>query len=509
MSGSPSLNLRTSKGNNNSTSATPSRHQQEILESPVSNFRDIIEETSSEDWQRRIAAWEELVERIPDGSAYLNESNWFNSPKILTHLTRPVSELLRDARSSVVRRVCLALTELFRKCQTDARYLFKELMNTIITVQGQTVQVIRQAVQTMVLEVIPEVPCKSVMPFWMERLKDKSPAIREACSLYLGTALKYWSTEATYLTDDIWHQVGTAILKTMRDPAPQVRKHAKHIIQYYKASHVRHYKRLLNDATGPVSKDPKLRQWLIQLGNTSNVDELSVASKYTLRSDPSVRQNKPTQFRISTPRKVLRHTNSLDDDDNNNEPDDVPNSIQVSKNSSPRNATVPARRTPPRPPAAVRATSPQAQTYSELATGKSAEEDEEETSPFIRSIQQLKEHAKGRRSRHSAILEERFKDVSPAATTTPEHILIAIQLLRSHKTHVDQVMETLRMEMDILRSFDTTLAETGRPTETELLEYYESVDLCVEQRLAASKAFRQQMEVISRGDHTAASSTSP
>jgi len=82
----------------------------------------------------------------------------------------------------------------------------------------------------------------------------------------------------------------------------------------------------------------------------------------------------------------------------------------------------------------------------------------------------------------------------------PEHMIIAIRLLRAHKSHVDQIMETLKMEMDTLRDFDRLLEEPGRPTEEELINYYEAVDLCLEQRLSAGRDLRREMDRISAGE---------
>jgi hypothetical protein len=66
----------------------------------------------------------------------------------------------------------------------------------------------------MIMESIPEVPCKMIMPLWMERLKlDKSRTVREACALYLGQALMSW-TEKQGLTEEIWMQVGTVLIRT-------------------------------------------------------------------------------------------------------------------------------------------------------------------------------------------------------------------------------------------------------------------------------------------------------
>lgn len=95
------------------------------------------------------------------------------------------------------------------------------------------------------------------------------------------------------------------------------------------------------------------------------------------------------------------------------------------------------------------------------------------------------------------------KGSTPAPTASqqaPEHMVIAIRLLRAHKEHVDAIMETLRIEMDTLRDFDQLLEEAGRPTEEEVLDYYESVGLCLEQRSAAGARLQQELDRVSRGE---------
>lgn len=588
-------------GRRRAAGSTPRRPQQ-VLEGPITDLVTLIQETAADDWQRRVAALEDLIRRIPDGSKYLDGAAWYNTPKTLWHLALPVGELLKDPRSTVVRRVCTALTDLFNKCQSDARLLFKDIMPTVLTVQAQTVQLIRAAVTSMVSEAIPEVPCKSVMPFWMDRLKDKSPAVRDACSLYLGLALQYWTDEG-YLTDEIWMQVGNAMLKTMRDPSPTVRHHAKSSLERMRGQHPHRWDALISDPTGPAARDQKLQQWLRSLGVSEDVEDLSIASKYTYNSESRFVAKATSNLRISSPR-MLQPSASQDDDSVGpryaRAP--VPFSIAVTHNRGGVAADGPARGgtsrllarsalpfshvvhspappptpvrvvgTPPRPPVGTKSLqSPQAQTYSALALQESNEEEEgadleysvsnhetddvkpADEGPFIASMHELKKHATRRRSRNSILMQERFRNSSslntsnisasiavedtnngeienktpngdlstsdktprrglamsspkaPAsnhsAGSAPEHIVIAIRLLRAHKSHVDQIMETLKLEMDTLRDFDRLLEQPGRPSEEELIVYYESVELCLEQRLAAGLELRKEMNRISAGD---------
>ena len=567
----------------------------QIPEGPIQDFsRIVLEHTTPDDWQRRVQALEDLVHQIPDGSLYLDSSAWFNTPKTLWHLAPPINELLKDARSTVVRRVCTALTSLFAKCQSDARLLFKDMMPTVLQVHAQTVQIIRTSVQAMVTESIPEVPCKSVMPYWMDRLKDKSPSVRDACSLYLGLALQHW-TEEGYLTDEIWMQVGNCLLKTMRDPSPQVRTNAKLSLERMRSQHPRRWQALISDEHGPASRDPKLLRWLTSLERNEDVEDLSIASKYTFNSA----RNGLQQPQQRSPR-ILKLTSSQEEVGPS--PESVPFSIAVThsapritmasataaaKSSAPFQHLVqsPLRGTPPRPPAglvAPRTSSPTVQTYTALAAGAeqafvsngeleysesshystgnidviqraeailardNMHQSEEKDGPFIASMQELRLHAQKRRSRNSILMQERFRmsssildsgsivekeekgeeratDVptTPLVNTNtprsgpspnprteanspggpaPEHMILAIRLLRAHKMHVDQIMETLKMEMDTLRDFDRLLEEPGRPTEEELINYYEAVDLCLEQRLQAGRELRREMDRISAGE---------
>ena len=745
-----------------------------------------MEHTPSDDWMKRITALEAVVEQIPAlGSTYLHHPAWYNTPKVLLHLSLPIQELIKDPRSTVVRRVCVALTTLFQRCQSDARLLFRDIMNTVLIVQGQTVQTIRNAVTTMIVDAIPQVPCKSVMPFWMERLKDKSPTIRDACSLYLGVALQSWSSleQDTYLTDDIWYQVGTALMKTLRDPSPNVRQHTKTTLVYMQQQYPLRYETLIYDPNGPAAKDTKLLQWLTSLsrhdGDGNVPDDLSLASKYTYNSESrfavtgttattahrnmmtnatsttttttatttntSTTMNNP--LRISSPRLLKLQTHPRGTSSSNPPMEEthsmssgfggrssllqsqlplrnstIPFSIAVttttaaaaasssnhhrtesstSSNSSshrnhhnssllqpsppdPPETKAPLRRTtnstnhsnsnnniyrtattthetttmpppstpgrnagtPPRPKTQMYSSNqapstPQAQTYSALALQASQEEEEENDdavmngttmddanfeysesqnssshadgavpsmmapppvtsvpeSPFIASMHELKKHASQRRSRNSIVMQERFKQrqqvpapAPPQATITPtssrdsttvetqkselenqqrhgnqeatattktaskgststssaiatsttatpnqtvsdgtmtrssnnnnassysssttqpppEHIVIAIRLLRSHKSHVDQIMETLKLEMDTLRDFDRLLELSGRPTEDELITYYESIDLCLQQRYNANMTLRHEMNQLSTGGGGGGSST--
>jgi hypothetical protein len=650
-----------------------SPHHKQIPAGPILEFTTSIENSKADQWKKRIEALKELVDGIPEGSAYSDVPAWYNTPPLLRHLALPMSELLKDPRSTVVKRTCEYLTELFNRCQVDARYLFKDIMPTILAVHGQTVQVIRQAVQAMIMESIPEVPCKMIMPLWMDRLKvDKSRTVREACAMYLGQALISW-TEEGYLTEEIWMQVGTSLIRTLRDPSPDVRANAKAALEKMRNSHPRHWDSLVNDPEGPAAKDVKAQKWLKKLegGRGTDSDNLSVNSKSSYNSDNRfVKKSLSSPSRLLPPLKTLPPSSSeeptedeggytvpksiavtkaranperstfqpmkragglgpplrrpfaqavespdpkasetrttMSDDDNDNDShfkkttlstdsaDGLPPArvqsnpdlesniqkslarIQKTLSADSGDASFQSNRNPdssnlqkaistdtgdgdlqkaqstdsrdvltlPHFPSDLNPTfnRPVPEEISSSHSFDLSEEDGDEA-PFVVSIQELKNHASKRRSRNSILMQERFRlsssnlassfkagdeeeeieidftkrrseeenevpnaekdfviDVNKPPTQAPEHMGIAIRLLRSHKEHVDTIMETLKVEMDTLRDFDKLLEKSGRPTEEEVLDYFEALGLCLDQRSQSGIVLQREMDRISRGE---------
>ena len=91
-----------------------------VAEGPISDFHQVIQTTSADDWQRRALALKQLVDLIPTGTGYTEKKSWYNNPAVLRHLANPVAVLLKDARSTVVKRVCESMTVLFNKCHQAA-----------------------------------------------------------------------------------------------------------------------------------------------------------------------------------------------------------------------------------------------------------------------------------------------------------------------------------------------------------------------------------------------------
>jgi len=184
--------------------------------------------------------------------------------------------------------------------------LFKDLMKTILDVHAQTVAVIRANVQNMTLEILPIIPCKAAMPLMLERLKsDKSRTVRDACALYLTTAIDSWCTTAEegYLTPEIMTQVGGALIRAMRDPSPAVRDQAKKGIEVMRSKYYSIWEALVLDSEGPASKDRRLTKLLLRTLDEPDtaLDDFSVASKGSLSTSRRSQKSAPSRYASSAP----------------------------------------------------------------------------------------------------------------------------------------------------------------------------------------------------------------
>ncbi len=554
---------------------TGSPYGKQLSDGPIPHFATVIEKTTPEDWQKRTQAFASLVATIPTGSEYIAAEAWYNSPPILRHLAWPIAELLKDLRSSVVIRTCESCAELFAKCQMDARYLLKDLMPTILALHAQTVAVIRTTVQEMVVDAMSVTPCKMAMPIWLDRLKsDKSRTVREACAMYLGVALNEW-TEEGYLSIQIWEQVGTALTKALRDPAPTVRQHGKRGLEIVNQMQPDIFDRLLENSD--LVKDVRVRKLLsrIQAGEAV-ADDVSVASS---RAGSVASRRHATGGSVSggsratTPRgnsnSGARASSRNQLSNTRNKIEGIPKTIGVTtKNNG--SASTEARKgiglgppirvpgpfhaavtSPPKihrrtddedtPMNAVASESCEQQAIQAVNASFDTTDTNESDLPVIASADELREYAKAQGHRRSSILQERFARANTAISKTesaldldeileknsdeenpkeivdmyatrdgsmppvatimlPEHTRIAQALVEAHKKHVDVIMETLKVEMDALKEFELTMLEEGplRPTEDEVLEYFESVGLCLEQRARAGAILQKKMDKISK-----------
>ena len=436
-----------------------------VDDTPIQEFVRIMDLTPADQWTKRTNAFSSLVSSIPD--TIKGDEEWFSNPKTLRHLSSPLSSLLKDSRSTVVKRTCENCTELFQKCGPIARYLLKDLMPAIMAVHAQTVHVIRNYVQTMVSDALVCVPCKPVMPLWMERLKtEKSRTVREACAIYLTVAVEHWE-----LTRDIWVQVSQCLVRSLRDPSPSVREYIKHALNVVRVMQPDLWESLLSDSS--VTKDIKLKRFLMKLG-TDDDDMSSIASKGSMASLASNRSSSQQRAVTLAPARA-RSNGGLG----------PPVRVMTSSVKSPiRNRVC----TPTQ--------SPRNSRY-----GVDAPDN-----PYVAGVIELKRQASETRSRRSSLMKDRWMrssssllaadepDTPTNAREQPEHLRIGRQLLAAHKRSVDAMMEIIRLEMDTLDDF-----ESSDMTEDEVLTYFEALVLCLDKRAFVSKELQTAMDSASAG----------
>jgi hypothetical protein len=209
---------------------SPARHHAVALDEPILEFLQAMEATPAEQWRVRCARLATLIESMDDPN-----NTWHQSKKQLRVLAVPLSTMLRDPRSTVVRVTCQHLTMIFDRAQAQAQLLLYDLLPSILYLHSQTVSVMRTFCESMMTESLPKVPTKSIILPLCERLQtDKSRSVREGCALYLCICLRAWKdikeeddTSKYLLSLDLWHKVGMSLLCSVHDAHPAVRKYSK------------------------------------------------------------------------------------------------------------------------------------------------------------------------------------------------------------------------------------------------------------------------------------------
>ena len=107
-------------------------------------------------------------------------------------------------------------------------------------------------------------------------------------------------------------QVGTTLVRSLRDPSPHVRNHAKAALDTMRTQQEAYWEQLIQDPQGPAAKDPKLKKWLLAQGGDVDVsvaEDLSVASRFSYNSDTrfavAARGPSTPSFLRASPRRGL------------------------------------------------------------------------------------------------------------------------------------------------------------------------------------------------------------
>jgi len=124
----------------------------------------------------------------------------------------------------------------------------------------------------------------------------------------------------------------------------------------------------------------------------------------------------------------------------------------------------------------------------------------------------------------SILLQERLKGtdnpVSNENSTDPstnekgstnENLMVANQLLSAHKLYIDELMENLRLEMNVVRDFEGVVSKAKKgpsenegeirsPTEEEVLNYFETVYGFLDKSADNGMKLRKAMDRVSRAE---------
>lgn len=257
-----------------------------IDDGPVDALVTAIDTLPGEEWRARTLGFESLIESLPDPSTYVTTTYtpWFKSSPTLRRLHRPISALLLDGRSTVVKHTCQHLAYLVQRVSylspsnSDmCKYLLKDLLPTILSLHGQTVNLIRGYTLEMMTVVISACRFKSGLPVLLERLrKDKSRDVREACIRYLRLILRHWTQDSAltfgpdgepkkqltegYLTSSICVHIGNGLARALMDPSQVVRVEARNTFELFRLKYPETWNHIVQKKDGILSKDARLRK---------------------------------------------------------------------------------------------------------------------------------------------------------------------------------------------------------------------------------------------------------
>lgn len=390
------------------------------------------------------------------------------------------------------------------------KYLLKDLLVPIVAMHAQTVNVIRTYAHDMMAIIIPLCRFKSGLPVLLERLrKDKSHEVRQECVFYLSLICKHWSPSGDetpedhpYLTSNICTHVGNGLARALTDPAQNVRSEARTAFERFR----RHYPELWNEIVqkpdGILSKDLRLKKSIINAAMQAdaegkNVDEVPAYEEgedYDSRSLGSRGSRGSLNSWNSTSSFMSKHSKpgfrATQRSNSNTRPSAGTRSARSTSGTLPptSNKRAPFGNVPSSPDrggnrvTAVKSASRKTHTLKTAAPASSLP------------------------SANEAPIDINTPN-SSLAKKPNENYQVANQLLAAHKLYIDDLMESLRGEMNTVRDFETLLVKSQShprddgaygPSEDDVLKYYEAVYSYLDKGGDNSIKLRKEMERISK-----------
>jgi hypothetical protein len=495
---------------------THDEHGNMIDHVPIDTFITTLDSLHKDEWRARTLAFEALTETLPgsdSGPSYSQNSGimpWYKSYTALRKLAPPISSLLLNARSTVVKHTTQHLTFLVQTVKEEnppnsdmCKYLLKDLVPTILAMHAQTVKLIRSYALEAMEVIIPLCRYKSGLPVLLERLrKDRSRDVREFCVVYLRLIVQHWSgdrdvpPEQEYLTKNICNHIGNGLARALMDPSQNVRTEARNSFELYRHRYPRLWEEIVKKPDGIFSKDSKLKKSLVAAAAKAGNEGADIDDYYpsyeegedydtktlgSVGSKSSLNSWKSNSSFVSQSSKATGGFRAAG------------RSTSRTKNSRPAARTS----TGPLPPASKR-------------TGPFGNLSERNASKG--STSNGSAHRKPKATRKQPV-QENTENTPPARVPTTvtgtkpsENYNVSNQLLAAHKLYIDDLMESLRAEMNTVRDFETLLVKsqsnpdedgTYGPAEDAVLKYYEAVYSYLDKGTASSAKLRTEMERIS------------
>lgn len=532
-------------------------HGNMIDDGVVTNFISSIDSLPTEEWRARTMAFESLIESLPkpnDPPTYIGSgiTPWYKSHAAVRRLLSPISSLLLDARSTVAKHTCQHLAFLVGRIKVlnppnsdTCKYLLKDLLPTILALHSQTVKVIRGYASEMMNIVIPLCRFKSGLPVLLERLrKDKARDVREACVKYLKLVIRHWARDIgdqvtassevdennqkqEYLTPSICLHIGNGLARALMDPAQSVRMEARNSFEIFRFKYPDIWNDIVQKKDGILSKDKRLKKSILNAAIKADAEGRSDLSNYYPSYDEG--EDYDGKSIHSSGSKASWH--SRESFTSSRGPGPKRSNSASRQRSAGSGLSAPPKRNPINGAATGNNLPPHSRSTrinnsyhsSNVQVSKSSTStnvsgnDNAPKSPSALSddAQSPIDFTKESRNPSSAIGNDSSRS-SPGSdlhnengAKPNENYNVANQLLAAHKSYIDELMESLRTEMNTVREFEAMLVQSKSsitadgyfgPSEDEVLKYFETVYGFLEKGTGNGNKLREAMENVSRTD---------
>lgn len=461
------------------------------------------------------------VRRSP-GQSQKHHLPLYMQPKELHRLVSTFRKLFTDLRSQVVKAACTYLANLCEKSGNHARFLIRDLIPDIIDLHRQTVKVMHGYALSCFLSVIHHTTLctKGLTILLQESRCSKSKDVRCACVRYLHeviavtatagatTTLNTTSNTNTMRNSEI---IGKTLAKALLDPSQQVRIEARLAFDTFRTKYPELWDKLVVNEETCVIKDVRLQKSLLT-EQQQQQQQQSTLDDFLLSAGDTILHNSHSTNTITNPFEKLSILTPAPKVVNNHSNGTLTGSEQL---ITPLDEEV-ALLTPTARSIAARNSEDDDEVakfnqrrktlsimfkerlvQSTLKRKVDYQDRESLSSPLIRTIKTPVEGVSDDNDDDTALID-------------PSLHKIAHQLYTAHKGFITKEMETIELEKNSLLQVENFLqcgyAKGNQDVESntakyqeQILEYFESVGIFLEQHTMLNKMLLDSMESISKG----------